>query len=159
MLPLGNNHILMSVFMILLSFLTCHSQWGWSDTLQRKDRTVLQRIRQDVSDTQLYRAVRLLLCSGEVSFSVFRPLLVELSNLTKNNPPCFFPKLHRLLSLLQSSRQSLLCPAGFPLCWLSLLCTETTCSLTLVTLPVWHSAGLTGMCSWVSVAGHTVLRP
>lgn len=126
--------------------------------VQMKDDIALQRMRQDTSDTQLYRAMGLSLCSGKVSFRLFHPLLVELSNLTNNNSLCFFPKLQQLLRPLQCSRHQHLCPVSSLLYWLSLLCAETTRSLMLVTLPVWRSPGLTGMCSRVNVAGCTVMR-
>lgn len=93
---------------------------------QRKDHIALWRMKQDVSSTQLYRTVGPFLCSGKVSFRLFHPLLAEVSNLPNSKPLCFFPNLYRLLRPLQGSGCSHLCPAGFPLCWPSLLCTVTT---------------------------------
>lgn len=91
-------------------------------------------------------------------FRLFHLILVELSNLKNNYSPCFFPNLHRLLRLPQCSKHSHLCSACFPPSWMSLLRAESTCSLMLVPLPVWCSAGLAGIRSGVAVAGHTVMR-
>lgn len=123
--------------------------------IQRKDYAACQRTKQDVSNTQLYRAVGLFLCPGKVSFRLFHLLLVKHSNPKNNNSLCFFPNLHRLLRPLQCSRHSHLCSAHFPLSWgVSSACWEQP-----QRLPVWHSAGPTGMCSRVNVGGHTVMRP
>lgn len=97
--------------------------------IQRKDYAACQRTKQDVSKTQLYRAVGLFLCPGKVSFKLFHLLLVKHSNPKNNNSLCFFPNLHRLLRPLQCSRHSHLCSAHFPLSWVSLLHAESTHSL------------------------------
>lgn len=115
------------------------------------------RTKQGVSNPQLYRAVGLFLYSGKSLsgssipyWSNSQTSRITIPHVSSQTYTDFWSHFS-----VSGTASSVLHPFLFPGCLCA--CREHYSPM-LVPLPVWHSAGLTGICTRVTVAGHTIVR-